>query len=144
MPVKPNPKHPVTDDRRELGGGVVIQVESKVSWERERMNSGSVTEIEMGEKSNGRELEREARKKEGTGAQCRLRARIVGRRGPSGFSKFKYGERTIILNKKTWSEGRSKVENFGNQWWGFEGKVFSMRILNTTEKIKSAEQGWKH
>ena len=30
--------------------GGVIQVDSKVSWERERMNSGSVTEIEMGEK----------------------------------------------------------------------------------------------
>lgn len=60
------------------------------------------------------------------------------RGGPLGFSKFKCGDRIILHTKKTSSEGTRKVENFGNQWWCFEGKVFDTRISNITE-IESAE-----
>lgn len=65
------------------GGSKVIQVDSKVSQERQETDSCSLTDIEDGRKGAILEnMKRRQGRKEGTGAHYRIRARIVARREP--------------------------------------------------------------
>lgn len=96
--IKPNPKHMVSDARRECvgGGGGVIQVDPKVLRTEKEWRLVPSERLRKGGRNNVREYRGETRGKKGTRAQGRLRARMVERKGHLGFSKFKCGERTIF------------------------------------------------